>query len=271
MRTINDIFINDLTKGSLRFFLEQVKDNRNELSLEIRNGYINIYYKGGNLLKITQKKNGYSFFFDTKYCLNKDEGSNYQLLKNLPKDDIEQHVQHFKLLKDEMDTWFKKYQKLERDYQHNLLVANPCIIDIEYQIRNILRLDMLMYADGKLYIVENKYGIGAIGGKSGIKDHYEKICQVLSTPQLYSELVDSIYHISKAKKELGLRNEIIQREDISGAEILFLFANYNPNSTSLEKAVESIEARYPAKILMMDGDEFKIELSKAKDMFGYGN
>ena len=68
MRHINDDFVQDLLSDELRFFLEQTKNRRDALSLEIRNGYINIYYKGGNLLKITQKRRGYSFFFDAKYC-----------------------------------------------------------------------------------------------------------------------------------------------------------------------------------------------------------
>ena len=71
MRHINTKFINDLTCGELAYFLEKVKSNRSSLSLEVRNGYINIYYKGGNLLKITQKSKGYSFHFDAKYFKNK--------------------------------------------------------------------------------------------------------------------------------------------------------------------------------------------------------
>ncbi len=71
MRHIDSRFIDDLLCGELAFFLGQVKNHRNELSLEVRNGYINIYYKGGNLLKITQKSKGYSFHFDAKYCKHK--------------------------------------------------------------------------------------------------------------------------------------------------------------------------------------------------------
>ena len=58
MRQVDNRFIQDLQNGELAYFLTQVKRNRNLLSLEIRNGYVNIYYKGGNLLKITQNRNG---------------------------------------------------------------------------------------------------------------------------------------------------------------------------------------------------------------------
>ncbi len=269
MRTINNAFISDLTKGNLSFFLRQVLQNRKELCLEIRNGYINIYYKGGNLLRITQKKNGYSFHFDAKYCLHKEDDTNYELLNNLPSDDVAIHVKYFDLMKREMDTWFEKHPKPERDFQHALLVSNPCVVDIEYQFGKSMRLDMLMVIEDKLIIVENKYGTGAIGGKSGIKEHYEDICDVLANAELYNELLDSVCKISSAKKALGLADVAIQKSDIVGSEILFLFADYNPNSTSLTKAIKTITKTVPANILMMGKDEHLIDISKAKDIFTY--
>lgn len=44
LKGINDRFIEDLQHGELAFFLEQVKTRRNLLSLQVRDGYINIYY-----------------------------------------------------------------------------------------------------------------------------------------------------------------------------------------------------------------------------------
>ncbi len=38
------------------------------LMLTIRDGFINIYYRGGNILRVTEKKGGtYSAFFDEHY------------------------------------------------------------------------------------------------------------------------------------------------------------------------------------------------------------
>lgn len=271
MRAINSTFIDDLKTGKLKFFLEQVQQNRDKLSLEIRNGYINIYYKGGNLLKITQKRNGYSFHFDARYCLNKDDESNYELFKNLPADDTELYIRYFDIMKKEMDTWFEKHPKAERDFQHNLLINNPCIVDIEYQIARKMRLDMLMFIDGKLFIVENKYGTGAISGKSGIKEHYGDICNIRETPELYGEMLDSVCDISAAKKELGLRGYEIKRSDIKDTEILFLFADYNGNSKSLKNAIDTMTKTVSAKILMLDSTEHIIDISKSEDIFTYGN
>ena len=166
MRRINDRFLEDLRSGELACFLKKVREKSGDLRLEIRNGYVNIYYKGGNLLKITQKRNGYSFFFDTRYC---QYGKNLDLLNH--RDDGAAYLQCFGQMMEEMDAWFEKHSNRERQYQHQLLLNNPEIVDIEYQIGRRMRLDMLLYADGKLWIVENKYGTGAIGGKAGVAEH----------------------------------------------------------------------------------------------------
>jgi hypothetical protein len=49
------------------------------LSLEIRNGYVNIYYRGGNLLTVTAHKDAsrFSALFDLKAL---EEGVPYQTL-----------------------------------------------------------------------------------------------------------------------------------------------------------------------------------------------
>ena len=269
MRQINNRFIQDLLQGELAYFLTQVKKNRRSLSLEIRNGYINIYYKGGNLLKITQKRNGYSFFFDAKYCKH-GGGENFDLLNSLPSDDVIAYQKHFELMMQEMDSWFEEHPKPERDYQHQLLVNNPEIVDIEYQIGRQMRLDMLLYTHEKLLIVENKYGTGAIGGKAGVAEHYKDICKVLNDPVFLEELMDSVCHISAAKKALGLADTEIRPTDIKSVEILFLLANYNLNSQSLSNEVEKMSAAIPASILMPAGDQTKLDITQAEELFMEG-
>lgn len=267
MRHIDTRFIGDLLCGDLQYFLSEVKSNRNILSLEIRNGYINIYYKGGNLLKITQKSKGYSFHFDAKYCKHKDGYKKFEILNSLHSNDIEAYKKYFHLMMTEMDTWFDEHPKEERDYQHRLLVNNPEIVDVEYQIGRRMRLDMLLFVDGKLLILENKFGTGAIGGNAGISKHYSDICQVLNDPKLLEEMTDSVCHISAAKKALGLTDTAIQKSDIKSVEILFLLADYNPRSQSLSNEVEKMNGAVPASILTTTSKQTKIELSKARDIF----
>ena len=267
MRCIDSRFIEDLLCGELAFFSNKIKSNRDILSLEVRNGYINIYYKGGSLLKITQKKKGYSFKFDAKYCKNKGDDSNFELLSNLRSDACDEYVRYFDLMMREMDSWFESHPKPERDYQHQLLVNNPEIIDIEYQIGRRMRLDMLYYKNNKVIIVENKYGTGAIGGNAGISAHYEDICEVLNNQELLNELLDSVCQISKAKKLLGLLDTEITRADISKVEILFLLADYNSNSQSFANEIAKMNGIVSASILMTSSDQIKIDFNQAKHLF----
>ena len=266
MRHINNHFIEDLLCGELAYFLDQVKQNRSKLSLEIRSGYINIYYKGGNLLKITQKRNGYSFFFDAKYCKHRND-RNFDLLNSLPSSDAATYQEYFPIMMQEMDCWFEEHPKPERDYQHQLLVNNREIVDIEYQIGRRMRLDMLLYTNGKLLIVENKYGTGAIGGKAGVAEHYKDICEVLNDPALLDELLESVCHISRAKKTLGLTDVEISRTDIKSVEILFLLANYNPSSQSLANEIKNMSRAIPASILLLSGDQVQLDIGQAKNLF----
>ena len=57
--------------GMLHPILDRIQ-NDHTLMLAIRENYVNIYYRGGNILKLTEHSNGYyQTFFDDKYNKNK--------------------------------------------------------------------------------------------------------------------------------------------------------------------------------------------------------
>lgn len=269
MRGINDHFLDDLLHGELAFFLRQVKEKRDKLSLEIRGGYINLYHRGGNLLQITQKKNGYRFHFDARYCLNKGDDSHYRQIAALNPSSTQDHIASFALLQSEMERWFAAHPKPEREYQHQLLLHNPAIVDIEYQVKNRLRLDMLMAMDDRLIVVENKYGLGAVSGSAGLAKHYRDICSVLTDDALREELYSSVEAIAACKHRLGLRDQRLKTLDREKHEILFLLADYNPKSRMLLNERGVIEASVPAGLLFTSADEYEIDCSKAVDWFAF--
>jgi len=263
MRGINARFVSDLTNGELSFFLRQVKERQTELALEIRGGYINIYYRGGNLLKIMQKRNGYTFQFDSRYCLNKGDESNFERITKLDSSSAPDFAKHFDLLIDEMQKWFSVHPKREREYQHQLLVHNASIIDIEYQVKNLMRLDMLMVMDDRLIVVENKYGLGAITGSAGLAKHYRDICRVLTDSELKKELYDSVQQIADCKSSLGLLSNPVPQLNQNKHEILFLLAGYNSKSRSVQNEMSGFEKTVPVRLLLMPADQYVIDISKA--------
>ena len=268
MRSIDEIFIGDLLSGELAPFLKAVKEKPDQLSLEVRGGYVSIYYKGGSLLKIARQNSGrYRFTFDSKYCLHKDDTSVFDVISKFDPYSVETYEANLSLLMQEMDSWFIEHPKPERDFQHTLLVSNPEIIDIEYQIGKRMRLDMLAVHAGKLMVIENKYGNGAVTGSAGLAKHYKDMCEVLRDKDLYSEIIGSVVRISEAKYALGLTDRAIRETEIADAEILFLLAGYNERSKTAVNETKKMEQSTPARLLLMEKTESSICWDKAQDLF----
>ena len=81
MRKVSEDFIKALSdpEGILHPLLTRVKKDHT-LMLAIRAGYINIYYRGGNIVKIVeQDKNNFCTFFDEKYNLTGKSIYDFQL------------------------------------------------------------------------------------------------------------------------------------------------------------------------------------------------
>ncbi|MBI4679953.1 MAG: hypothetical protein HY753_01755, partial [Nitrospirae bacterium] len=203
-RRLSEQFKQDLTESDkkrnegegLLFPLTSLINNDHSLSLEIRNNYINIYYRGGNLLKLSEvKEQTYKPFFEKKYADEKDT-----FLKRLPSEitsseDLECWLEKFPKLKSVMDSWFLKHPKLEREFQQMVVWENNnssiakstdyFIADIEYVIGDA-RFDMVAiqwdsdpYArklqsySPKLCFIEMKYGDAALNGNAGMLKHVE--------------------------------------------------------------------------------------------------
>jgi hypothetical protein len=204
-RAISPKFFADLETGILASLPKKVQRD-DTLMLALRGNYINIYYRGGSILKLTERKSGgYDVCFDTDYskgtalalpqpsCITKPEH-------------CDTWVAALPALKEVMNHYFSDKRKAEREFQQ--LVAwenNRSVIssDTEYFITDIeyavtldgrpMRADMLglKWPAGKRsgsgectpVIIEMKYGIKAFKGSStagkkgsGIKDHFDDIC-----------------------------------------------------------------------------------------------
>ena len=146
-RRISEPFIQQFESGILRPILDRLQHD-DTISLEIRNGYVNVYYRGGNLLKLTAQRSATRFAaqFDWRYC---GEESDYRCwLPERPPatiasaDDAQAWIDAFSHHKQVMDIRFLKHPKIEREYQQAVVRDNNrhvsgdksdyMIVDIEY-------------------------------------------------------------------------------------------------------------------------------------------
>lgn len=263
MRGLSERFIISLKSGLLKPILERIlKDDT--LMLGIRDSYINIYYRGGNLLRITEKMNSFDLFFDKKYDLSK----NYKIYNalNLPKKitepvQLDKWILSIASLKELMDFWFSKNPKIEREFQQLVERENNrssisgeteyFITDIEFADSSIgARFDILAIKwpatgrkDGKnctASFIEMKYGDGALSGKSGLIKHVEDINKFLTDKKKYSSILKVMTTQFNQLDELGLikfnhctNSTKVQLCDMDRPELIFLISNHNPRSAKL--------------------------------------
>ncbi len=255
-RSLSPAFIQELTTGMLKPFLDRVKQD-SSLYLAIRNEYINIYYRGGNLLRIRRGRAGYIFEFDEKYCLQPADGNT---VRTIPQTDALGWYSSMDWLKTLMDDWLQnRKSNLERIFQQNLATSNAdcsqdyMIFDIEYAGGNRgdqFRVDMLALRKVddhyNLVLIENKFGTSAIGGKAGLFKHYVDTQSLIHTDK--EDLIRVASEMIQVRTDLGLCTISPPKEEIVDCEMLFLLVDYNRSSKSLDNAIAMIKPVYDKTI-----------------------
>jgi hypothetical protein len=259
MRNLSKAFIEDLVKedGVLHSVLERVRQDHT-LMLAIRKNYINVYYRGGNLLKIEEQGEGsYLPFFDKQY----NSGKNIPVLRSATranKGSASEWVGAFSHLKEIMDLYFSKNIKPEREFQQVVARENNFstisneseyfISDIEFADTKLkARFDMLAIrwlanqrkkgSNCRAAFVEMKYGDKALGGAAGLVKHLDDFSKLISDPKQYHAILKSMESQINQLNELSLlkfnSKENIELNENDKPEIIFVLANHNPRSKAL--------------------------------------
>ena len=269
MRKLSQEFIGELKTGVLMPILRLAKLD-STLCLEIRNNYINIYYRGGNIIRIEEKqevsgeeRRKFKAKFDRKY-LDRDSTKVPDLPGNLdgPKD-IEAWVDAIPFLKHEMDLWFGEHSKNEREFQQLMVRENNFgssakstdyfICDIEYANLD-RRFDLIAVhwpsssTDRKnnknlrLAFIEMKYLDNALAGGSGLKKHIEDINKFLGEPEELSKFKNETKTVFNQKLELGLIESCKPIESFSDdkPEFILALSNHDPDSSILERELKGL-------------------------------
>lgn len=271
MRAVSEEFLHDLKDGMLRHLTERVRVD-DTLMLALRGASINIYYRGGNLMRIAKNPGSYRATFDVNYAGKNAFPEQLALLEQLPKSigteaDCQLWLKSFPHLKEIMNSYLAKHPKLEREFQQLVAWENNrsrnangteyFITDIEYDGgAGSGRFDMVglrwLAKDKKTgkkcgpVFIEMKYGDSALDGRSGLKKHLKDLSTALSDKVKCKNLNNMIENQFCQLDELGLlrfnRARMFDGVTVSGKpEVIIILGNTNPNSAILRRLIGSIE------------------------------
>jgi hypothetical protein len=262
-------FFQDLKDGKLRQLTSKVRTD-DTLLLAFRGNSINVYYRGGSILRLAcgNGSKNYTAHFDCNYA----KGSADHLVDKLPKvigteADCVIWLEAIPLLKEIMNSFFATHAKSEREFQQLVAWENNrssisnateyFITDIEYaDMKHSARLDMLglrwLSADRKNgsrcspVFIEMKYGIGAYDGDAGIAEHIADLNAILSDQRTRDQLNLTIAAQFNQLSGLDLvrfnRSIKVDQIRVTGdPEVVFLLANHNPRSRKLLNTLETVK------------------------------
>lgn len=260
MRKLSEDFLADLKHGLLQPILERVRQD-NTLMLAIRDGYINIYYRGGNILRLREQSKGkYKPAFDSQY--NKF----CKTIPNLPTEikspnDVRIWIESFPSLKDIMDFYFSAHPKPEREFQqlvarenNDSTISNESeyfISDIEFADSKLgARFDILAIrwlaaqrkkgSKCKPAFIEMKYADGALGGAAGLLKHLKDFDDFIAEECRYKVMLltmgsqfSQLDQLGLMKFNKGKSNATVALNPSDKPEVIFILANHNPRSKKL--------------------------------------
>jgi hypothetical protein len=263
-RAISDSFMNDLQEGKLAGLTRKIQ-NDDTLMLALRGNYVNVYYRGGSILRLTEQNSSYAAWFDKNYTDGQEPTDLPKTISSAK--DCAAWLAALPTLKEAMNAHFATKRKSEREFQQ--LVAwenNRSLIagDTEYFITDIefadaeqsARLDMLglkwRSSDRKdettcrPVFIEMKYGINAYEGEAGILKHIEDLRNILENTakceRLNTIISDQFAQLLDLKLVNFNRNATYTRAVASGRpEVVFVLANHNPRSRKLLKIISEIQ------------------------------
>lgn len=268
MRSLTKNLFNELKNGKLHTLLEYVQ-NDDTLDMEFRNNYITIYYRGGNIISVTESKNNDDSYTYTWEGINKDYLKGYKQKH----EDAEQFEEYIPEAKHIIDRYIckiknhlgeKEIQQLivrENNYSPNSQDTDYFIVDMEYEQNNsrfdliALRWDSNRSARNKnkvsLAVIEIKQGYKSVRTtekKPGLKSHQDDFNKFEWT----GEIKNDFLQIFKQKCELGL---ILANEKIDAInqdfelklndhiDFICLLANYKKASKNLHNELEEMEKK----------------------------
>ena len=277
MRGLSRRFLEDLNSGLLAPIRDRVKADHS-LCLEIREEKVNVYYRGGNLLRLMRNRHGYLAFFDKKYAQGEGPLSSSSLPAGqlLSDHEVNAWLGAIPELKNAMDLYFGNHPKEEREAQQLIVRDNNFgktsratdyyICDIEYANQQG-RFDFVAVrwpssgatrkrqSGHRLVLAEVKFGDGAVSGKAGLHSHINDINAFLGTSTNLQSLKDEMVLVFNQKRALGLVNcgRALKGFSDEPPILLLVLVNHDPASSKLRETLASLPPSPHAEMYVASG------------------
>lgn len=261
MRRLSDTFMENLLQGHLNPLLLKVKSDR-DLVLDIRDNYLNIYFKGQSLLKLTENeiKAAYDVGIHEKFAQNISE-----LPDNLGNEgDVAMFVRKIPNIKDRITEVTKSGSEVE--FEQMLIRSNNYeprlnteyfIVDRQYSgVGAKEQFDLLGLFWPRANRRKNRMvDLAMIEVKYGLNPDVSEIHNQLSRyfteiDNHFSDVCKDVHSIFMQKLKLGLFEDTSERlaamhqfhirDEINNMKVVVALVDYNPHSEKLASAARGL-------------------------------
>ena len=289
----NEKFLKNLTEGEYKEIIDFASQRENELDVQIRDNYLNIYYQGGNLLRVHPR----SLYFDEFYFhRGATDIRKTHLIKSDKTEDKEQ-VAFYQRKRDEMFSILRnkgmaaysaKMKEImkewdadlhtigishdEKNAQQQISMNNRgetdyAVVDLEYAVsktssfyykgkleKKVPRFDIIAVdKTGQLYVIELKTGLKAIDGNSGIRAHMDCFEHTIGRDSK-NDFINEMDELLRQKQELKLIENNARIDTTKKPQFIFAFSD-EPGKNQYEDFVEACKERgYNGKVIYVGND-----------------
>ncbi len=234
------------------------------LRLEIRDHRFNIYYRGGNLMRVDGRKKLWSLHFDKKYFNDMTI-----LPPDLPEEctgvNVIRWLEAFPDLMAGMDRWWTHHPQGERDHCQKIATNNSgmlgcptgnyLVLDLEYEYAKC-RFDMIAakrrithndpdgWEEPDMVFVEVKSSYGACTGVSGLEAHACDHRRIITSGdgQPIIKIKKEYHDLIAQKMRLGLLSMDLRfkRFSLAVPELLFILVDLDMKDPKLQTLLRKI-------------------------------
>jgi hypothetical protein len=247
MHKISDTFLHCLQTGFLSEITKRVKKDR-DLNLEIRENYINIYFKGNALLKLTEA----GVLQRYKVEIHKKFSEGLEIPFELTEGNVHEFVTNMPFIKENIIKYGQR--SIELEYEQMIIRANNYeprnnteyfIVDRQYTVKegrfDLTGIHWKMQGRQKnrkasVCLMEIKFALN-----QDIQHVHEQLAKYYGPiKNNAAKIAEEMEAVFKQKLELGLYNHPLNRlnamktlrfsKDIDDFQFILVLVDYNPNS-----------------------------------------